>query len=67
LESYSGHRHVFSHPFAIAATLLLGLASSAMLYAGQHKVNVCHIDEYGTYQMLNIAEAAFQAHIGHGD
>jgi hypothetical protein len=67
MESYSGHRHVFSHPFAIAATLLLGLTSSAMLYAGQHKVNVCHIDEYGTYQMLNIAEAAFQAHIGHGD
>ena len=62
----SGHR-VFFRAFAITATLLFGLASSALLYAGHHKVDVCHVDEYGTYQMVSIAESALPAHVGHGD
>ncbi len=31
------------------------------------KVDVCHLDEYGNYIIINISENAYDAHIAHGD
>lgn len=63
----SHHSNFFLLSFTIASALMLGLVSTETVHARQSKVDVCHIDEYGAYYHLNIAEAAFQAHIGHGD
>ena len=52
--------------FAIAF-LVLGFANAEALYAGQNKIDVCHMEGNGTYHLINIAEAAFQSHIDHGD
>lgn len=63
----SHHSNFFLLSFTIASALMLGLVSTETVHARQSKVDVCHIDEYGAYYHLNIAEEAFQAHIGHGD
>ena len=63
----SHHSNFFLLSFTIASALMLGLVSTEAVHARQSKVDVCHIDEYGAYYHLNIAEAAFQAHIGHVD
>ena len=38
-----------------------------MIYARGHKVDVCHMDEYGIYNLINVEKKALQAHINHGD
>jgi hypothetical protein len=47
--------------------VILILTSSIALAAPAPKVDVCHLDETGSYILININENAFQAHVDHGD
>lgn len=38
-----------------------------MMAEGQQKMPLCHIDEFGDYHIVTIAEAAWQSHYDHGD
>ncbi|GEM_PF-4992969 len=33
----------------------------------QTRIDVCHVDEQGTYRKITIAQAALEAHLAHGD
>ena len=50
-----------------ASAFLTMAANIGMVSAGQSKVSLCHLDEYGDYNLLSIPQPATVAHIGHGD
>jgi len=45
----------------------LGFTGAGFVYAGQNKVDVCHMEENGSYRHIVISESAMAAHINHGD
>ena len=56
-------KHIISTITLLA--LMLTMVSSAA--AQREKVDVCHIDDEGNYILINVADAAFDNHIAHGD
>lgn len=47
----------------LAVALILPMAA----LAGQDKIAVCHVEGNGTYHLIEIADPAYETHIGHGD
>jgi hypothetical protein len=50
---------------AVTSLLVLGLPALAL--AAPHKVDVCHINGKGRLRLINVAGAAVQSHLDHGD
>jgi hypothetical protein len=49
-------------------TALAVVVAPMLLHAaGQTKVDICHVDDTGTYHLITIADPAYDAHIAHGD
>lgn len=61
-------KHRSATPLAglVSALLVAALAPNAA-FAKSEKVDVCHITEDGTYNLINISENAVPAHLNHGD
>jgi len=51
---------------AAAAVVSIGAVSTAQA-APAEKVDVCHVDGQGNYNIINISENAYQQHLDHGD
>jgi len=51
----------------LTCTLVLGFASAGTIFAGQSKVDICHINGQGQFQLITIADPAYATHIAHGD
>ena len=51
----------------ILLVLIMLTAAAGVSAEGQAKTGICHLDEYGDYQLISIADRAVQAHIAHGD
>ena len=55
-------------PFALTACdTMTPSSASADLLARQPKVEVCHLDDEGAYELIEIAAPALDGHLGHGD
>jgi hypothetical protein len=50
--------------FVVVALLVI---SGTALAAPAEKVDICHLDEYGTYHLINVSGNAVPAHVAHGD
>ena len=46
--------------FITVAIFILALVSTKTVFAGQNKVEVCHMEDSGYYHLITIAEPAFQ-------
>ena len=51
----------------MACMLVFGSAYARTVYAGQSAVEICHATEHGAYQLITIADPAYDTHIAHGD
>jgi hypothetical protein len=51
----------------VGSALLVGFVTVGPVYAGQSKVDICHRNGQGTFQLITIAQPAYAAHIAHGD
>jgi hypothetical protein len=49
------------------APSLLTAAGSTAQKGGASKVDVCHLNDTGGFQLLNVNSSALSAHLGHGD
>lgn len=47
--------------------IAVGAPASALDSGGSVKVDVCHVDDEGMYNLINVSEKAVPAHLGHGD
>ena len=56
-----------SKAIPILLVLIMLTVATGVFAEGQPKTGVCHLDEYGNYQLINIADPAVQAHLAHGD
>lgn len=52
---------------ATAAALIATLAVPAIVVAGQERVPVCHLNDVGGFQRIEVAEPAYASHLSHGD
>lgn len=50
----------------MVAVALAGPQAGTVL-AGQEKVDICHVNGNGTYNVISVAEPALDAHLEHGD
>ncbi|WP_256868037.1 putative metal-binding motif-containing protein [Candidatus Entotheonella palauensis] len=50
-----------------AFALVLGVASAGTVWAGQNKVDICHVDGQGEYNLITNADPAYDSHLAHGD
>lgn len=48
-------------------TLAFSLIPNFSVAAAAVKVDVCHVDEYGVFHLINISENAYDTHVAHGD
>ena len=49
------------------SALLFGFVTVGPVFAGQNKVDICHRNGQGAFQLITIAAPAYAAHIAHGD
>lgn len=56
-----------SKAIPILLVLIMLTVASGVSAEGQPKVGICHLDEYGNYQLISVADPAVQAHMAHGD
>lgn len=52
---------------SITISLIATLLLTSVAFGAMTKMSVCHLDEYGVFHLISIAEAAFPAHVEHGD
>src|SRR3990172_10197529 len=50
----------------IAAVLLVS-STTGVLAQGRAKVNVCHVNGSGSFNLINVSESSLPAHLAHGD
>jgi hypothetical protein len=51
----------------LVAAVLLVSSTTGVLAQGKAKVNVCHANEAGSFNLINVSESALPAHLAHGD
>jgi len=51
----------------LVAAVLLVSSTTGVLAEGKAKVNVCHANEAGSFNLINVSESALPAHLAHGD
>jgi hypothetical protein len=51
----------------LVAAVLLVSSTTGVLAQGRAKVNVCHANGAGSFNLINVSESALPAHLAHGD
>lgn len=56
-----------SKVISVLLAMVMLTVAAGVFAKGQPKVGVCHLDDEGKYNLINIAEPAVESHFAHGD